>query len=143
MYEMLKLRINKDGNDFIQKFIALMKAQENPIDKGYYYQDGDTLVKFQLIPGFLKPGSVHVNVLHTIPNKTGAGKRFLEKLTQLADETNTWLELSAVPFKADERIPQDKLNNFYANFGFAKIKGDSQNTMVRKPKSANPNAENA
>jgi hypothetical protein len=133
MYEMLKLRINKDGNDFIQKFIALMKAQENPIDKGYFYQDGDTLVKFKLIPGFLKPGSVLVSDLHTIPNKTGAGRRFLKELTQLADATNTLLELSAVPLKTDEKIPQDKLNNFYDTFGFEKIKGDSQNTMVRKP----------
>jgi hypothetical protein len=138
LYEVL---INKDDNDFITKFIALVNARKNPFDKDYFYQDGQTLVKFKLIPGFLKPGSVLISDLHTIPNKTGAGKRFLEKLTQLADETNTWLELSAVPLKTDEKIPAQKLNKFYDGFGFEKIKGDSQNTMVRKP--ADPYAENA
>ena len=143
IYEMLKLKINKGGNDFITKFIALMNAEKNPMDNGYYYQDGETLVKFKLIPGFLKPGSVLVSDLHTIPNKTGAGKRFLTNLTDLADETNTWLELSAVPLKTNEKIPLLKLNQFYGSFGFAKIKGDSQNTMVRKPALSNPYAENA
>lgn len=143
MYEMLKLRINKSENYFIPKFISLVKAEKNPFDNGYFYQDGETLVKFKLIPGFLKPGSVLVSDLHTIPNKTGAGKRFLEKLTQLADETNTLLELSAVPLKTDEKIPLNKLNKFYSDFGFEKIKGDSQNTMIRKPTLAEPYAENA
>ncbi len=143
MYEMLKLRINKSENYFIPKFISLVKAEKNPFDNGYFYQDGETLVKFKLIPGFLKPGSVLVSDLHTIPNKTGAGRRFLEQLTDLADDTNTLLELSAVPLKTDEKIPSQKLNQLYGSFGFEKIKGDSQNTMVRKPALPDPFAENA
>jgi hypothetical protein len=130
----IRIGVDKSSEDFIRRFISSVQAQSNPIDRNYYYMDGDALVKFQISPGYLKRGSVAVGELHIVPNKTGAGRRFMETLTRLADESNVFLELNAVPLKTNERIPLNKLKNLYKSFGFLQMPGESQNTMFRKPK---------
>jgi hypothetical protein len=119
--------------EFINRFFASVNAQMNPFGHNYYYTDGQTLVMFKINSSVIKPGGIHIEEIHTIPTKTGAGQRFMEKITRMADETNTWLELNAVPLKTDQRIPLRKLKNFYKSFGFNPLR-DSQDTMIRKPK---------
>lgn len=124
----------ENSQQFISRFFASVNAQMNPFGHNYYYTDGQTLVMFKINSSVIKPDAIHIEEIHTVPTKTGAGKRFMEKITRMADETNTWLELNAVPLKTNERIPSSKLKNFYKSFGFKSLRKDDQNTMIRKPK---------
>ena len=127
--------MENSAQEFILSFQSSVNAQPNPIDDNFYYIDGDTLVKFKMTPSFLKPNAVHLDQIHAVPTKTGAGLRFMQKLTKLADQTNTWLELNSVPLNTRERIPTKKLTNFYKSFGFTSLQKDEQNTMIRRPQS--------
>lgn len=134
--ESIRLSLNKNDDNFIQKFISLVNAQKNPFSRNeYYYNDENAIVKFEMSSGFLKPGSIHISALHVIPNKTGAGTRFMNKLVNLADQTNTTLELDAVPLKTNEKIPLKALVSFYRSFGFNSVKGFDRSTMIRNPNS--------
>jgi len=125
-----------NSQQFISRFFASVNAQMNPFGHNYYYTDGETVVMFKINSSVMKPGGIHIEEIHTVPTKTGAGQRFMEKITRMADETNTWLELNAVPLKTDERIPSRKLKNFYKSFGFNSLRRDDQDTMIRKPKTS-------
>lgn len=119
--------------EFISRFMASVNAQMNPLGRNYYYMDGETLVMFKMNPSVIKFGGIHLEEIHANPTKTGAGQRFMQKITKMADDTNTWLELNAVPLKTSEKIPSRKLKNFYKSFGFIPLRGDDQDTMIRKP----------
>jgi GNAT superfamily N-acetyltransferase len=119
---------------FIDDFNDSIGSEKSDMDptENFYEDENGTLIKYKLVPGYLAKNSVSLSNFHTIPPKTGAGGKLLKTLIDLADDKNIILELEAVPLKVDNKIPLEKLKNFYRRFGFKDIKNDS--TMVRNPR---------
>lgn len=93
------------------------------------------------------PDSVHVEWIKADEPGTGAGSAAMHHLTTLADKHGVRLSLDPIPFgTAAEKMPQEKLEQFYKTFGFEPTdfnQDENENLMggmVRRPMGPQVNA---
>ena len=117
--------VNQNVHDFINYFNRL--GNPNPLsDEAHYIIDNRTLIKYTLTTS-IEPNTVYFDSLIVIPQKTGAGTNFMNKIIQKADELKVNISLHAIPLPTKDELSKANLYKFYRKFGF---KGTEY--MIRK-----------
>jgi GNAT superfamily N-acetyltransferase len=117
--------VNQNVSDFIDYFNKL--GNPNPLsNQEHYITDNGTIIKYTLSKS-IEPNTVYFYSLVVIPQKTGAGTNFMNKIIQKADQLKVNISLHAIPLPTKEKFSKRNLYNFYKKFGF---KGTEY--MIRK-----------
>jgi GNAT superfamily N-acetyltransferase len=117
--------LNQNVSYFIDYFKNLGKP--NPLSNHeYYIIENETIIKYTLSKS-IDPNTVYFDSLVVIPQQTGAGTSFMNKIIQKADELKVDISLHAIPLPTQKKISKINLYKFYRKFGF---KGTEY--MIRK-----------
>lgn len=112
---------NSAAKDWINKVYSQFEA--NPIDSRQSYmvfgeKPNQQVVVFELVPSFDVEGAVEIKWMQSTPTGSGAGRKAIKILQDLATQDN--IPLTLFPWE-DSDIGQDNLIKFYKSMGFKPI----------------------
>jgi hypothetical protein len=112
---------NAAAKDWINKVYS--KFEANPIDSRQSYmvfgeKPEQQVVVFELVPSFDVEGAVEIKWMQSTPTGSGAGRKAMKILQDLATQDN--MSLTLFPWE-DSDIGQDNLIKFYMSMGFKPI----------------------
>jgi len=116
--------------EFVDLFNQTIGAKRNPLNpRVNYYIDNDSLVIYSMQA---YPNDVYISDLTVEPRGIAAIK-FLQKVTQMADQYQITLTCISQPLKVPNKVRKDRLTTLYKRFGFNPDKG-SKDRLTRIPK---------